>query len=184
VISFPKAGGPRVSFDIDDTLVCGAHVPTEAFVSAWRRRRYPEPVRRGTTQLLRALSRRGFRLWVYTTSRRPVTYLDGWFRSAGIRLDGVVNLDVHEEVVGRQGPSKFPPAFGIDLHVDDAEGVAIEGRQHGFRVLHVQPDDPSWAEQVMSAAQALPARTDNRLWTRPHRVPLTGAHFALPGQLR
>ena len=73
----------------------------------------------------------------------------------GVRLEGVVNQDRHEEVVGRRGPSKYPPAFGIGLHVDDSPGVAMEGEAHGFRVVVVSPDDERWAGRVLEAVDAI-----------------------------
>ena len=48
-------------------------------------------------------------------------------------------------------PSKYPPAFGIDLHIDDSEGVLEEGREHGFRVVVVTPNDERWTEKVLDA---------------------------------
>jgi hypothetical protein len=82
--------------------------------------------------------------------------LRAWFRSIGIRLEGAVNQDSHDQVVGPMmfsgyPPSKYPRAFGIDLHIDDSEGVAIEGRQYGFRVLVVSPDDREWTRRVLKA---------------------------------
>ena len=145
----------RVSFDIDDTLVCGPRVPTEQHVPLLYRRRYPEPLRKGSRNLLQALQKNGCRLWVYTSSGRPASYLQGLFGSFGVKLEGVVNQARHEEVVGRRGPSKFPPAFNIGLHVDDSEGVAMEARAHGFHVVVVSPDDERWAERVLSAVGAL-----------------------------
>ncbi len=141
----------RISFDIDDTLVCGPHVPTEQFVPWVWRWWYPERVRQGTRELMKSLVQLGCQLWVYTTSHREPRYLRGWFRSFGIRLHDVVNQDRHEQVVGRQGPSKYPPAFAIDLHIDDSQGVAKEGQTYGFSVLVVRPEDPEWARQILSA---------------------------------
>jgi hypothetical protein len=48
-------------------------------------------------------------------------------------------------------PSKFPPAFGIDLHVDDSEGVRMEGQEYGFRVVQVDPHDIFWMHKVLHA---------------------------------
>ena len=45
----------RVSFDVDDTLVCGPNVPAEQHLAWWRRWRYPEPLRRGTRALMHEL---------------------------------------------------------------------------------------------------------------------------------
>src|SRR5690242_1122573 len=117
----------RISFDVDDTLVCGPSIPTEQFVPRWKRLWYPEPLRHGTRDLMRSLLEQKHKLWIYTTSFRRACYLCGWFRSFGVPISGVVNQRRHEQVVGRRGPSKYPPAFGIDLHVDDSDGVADEG---------------------------------------------------------
>lgn len=144
----------RISFDLDDTLVCGPAVPSEQFVSWWRRWLYRESIRSGTRALMSELAAGRHELWVYTTSFRSPRYLRGWFAGFGVRLSGVVNQDRHEGVAARRGPSKYPPAFGIDLHVDDSEGVAEEGRRHGFDVVVVSPDDPRWAARVLDAVDA------------------------------
>lgn len=148
----------NISFDIDDTLVCGAQTPAEPFVPFWARRRYAEPVRAGTGALLRALRARRCRIWVYTTSRRPQRYLHGWFRSAGVPLAGAVNLCEHERTLGFRGPSKYPPAFGIDLHVDDSLGVQLEGAEHGFRVVCVAPSDRHWCDSVLRSVDGMIAQ--------------------------
>lgn len=153
----------RVSFDIDDTLVCDSSVPTEQYVPLWYRARYREQVRRGSRDLMFELIARGCKLWIYTTSRRRPHYLFGWFRCMGIALEGVVTQAKHEELVGYRGPSKLPPAFGIGLHVDDSPGVAIEGRLHGFRVVLVDPHNENWGVDVLAAVdellgQAVPGR--------------------------
>jgi hypothetical protein len=56
--------------------------------------------------------------------------------------------------VGTRGPSKYPPAFGIHLHVDDSVGVAMEGQDHQFAVVVVSPEDPDWAARVLAAVDA------------------------------
>ena len=98
--------------------------------------------------------RRRCEIWVYTTSYRSSLYLQGWFACLGFRLDGAVNQTRHDRVVGRQGPSKYPPAFGIDLHVDDSEGVAQEGERYQFAVVVVSPSDPDWVSRVLEAVDA------------------------------
>lgn len=142
----------RISFDIDDTLVCDPSVPVEQFVPWWLRWRYREGIRQGSRDLMRQLLARRHELWVYTTSYRERRYLKGWFRSFGISLSGVINQYQHEREIGRQGPSKNPGRYGIDLHIDDSVGVAIEGLTHGFRVLVISPNDLDWTERVLAAA--------------------------------
>jgi hypothetical protein len=147
----------RVSFDIDDTLVCQPdHSDAEEpVVPAAIRRWLGEPLRFGTRALIRELRRRGCSIWIYTSSGRSPFYIRRWLLMHGIFVDGVVNSERHRSGLLRHGflhsPSKFPPAFGIDLHVDDSDGVRMEGDMHGFRVTVVRPDDPHWTRRVLDA---------------------------------
>ena len=173
----------HVSFDFDDTLVCGPGIPTEQSVPLWSRWRYPEAPRHGCRALMHALAQRGCRIWLYTSSGRTRHYLRGWFRHFGVPLAGVINQTAHAEVVGHRGPSKYPPAFGIGLHVDDSPGVALEGLAHGFRVVVVTPHDERWVERVLRAVDDLLSvrRTASRLDIAPaarhpaEQIPTIGA---------
>ena len=149
----------RISFDLDDTLICyRANVPCE-------RRRVPfmllpwfdEHLSRGTAELLHELTRRGWEIWIYTTSGRTERYMRWWLRFYGIKLGGMVNEHLHGRLPMAGSVSKYPPAFQIDLHVDDSEGVRMEGEKHGFRVAVVSPDDPAWAAHVLTAAAEVEA---------------------------
>lgn len=147
----------RISFDVDDTLVLhGSDAQPEAgrfpaFIHRW----FGEPLRRGTCSLVSELRRRGCSVWIYTTSGRKPFGIRLWLFMHGIRVDGIVNDERHrKEVRGRRFtrlPSKYPPAFNIDLHVDDSEGVLMEGREHGFKVVVVRPDDKDWGQRVLEA---------------------------------
>jgi hypothetical protein len=141
----------RISFDLDDTLVCGPHVSTERFHFGWGRLWYKERLRAGTLSLMQELLMRQCEIWVYTTSYRSPRYVSNWFQCYGISVCDVVNQARHDKVVGRLGPSKYPPAFGIDLHVDDSSGVASEGKRYGFEVVVVSPEDAKWASRVLEA---------------------------------
>jgi hypothetical protein len=147
----------RISFDVDDTLVVyEPDAPTEMLVPWWWRWRYNERLRLGTKALMDALLARHCELWIYTTSYREPSYMRGWFRSFGIPLANIVNQDEHDRVVKPDQfpgyvPSKYPPAFGIDLHVDDSAGVAEEGHMHGFGVVVVSPSDTDWGSRVLAA---------------------------------
>lgn len=167
----------RISFDIDDTLACQLdhcaveHSRLPAFVHRW----LGEPLRIGTRDLTRELRRQGCSIWVYTSSGRTPSYIRRWLLLYGIRVDGVVNSVRHNHALTAHGlsnsPSKFPPAFDIDLHVDDSEGVQIEGHQHGFRVVVVRPDDERWAHRVLQAAAEVQAQL---AWQQPlrHKTPV------------
>jgi hypothetical protein len=143
----------RISFDLDDTLICyqpgTLHEPNRAprLLRWWAR----EPLRLGAADLMRELSAAGHELWVYTTSYRDPFAVRWWLRFHGVRVRYVVNQHRHDRFVGRGSPSKDPGRFGIDLHIDDSWGVWVEGRRHGFRVLVVLPDDPDWTAKVREA---------------------------------
>jgi hypothetical protein len=147
----------RIAFDLDDTLIPGGfRFPTERPTLLARLLRC-EPLRLGTVALVRELRRRGADVWVYTTSLRSPWSIRMHFFSYGLRLGGVVTADTpahHLRLRGQApGPrdcSKYPPTFGIDLHIDDLEGVRMEGEQFGFRVLRVAPEDESWTIRVLA----------------------------------
>jgi len=109
----------------------------------------------GAEQLVRKLEGMGVEICVYTTSARSVWYIRSLLRFYGIRI---VNQAAHERAVGKltshgRAPSKIPRLFGIDLHVDDSRGVAIEGGRFNFEVLVVDPGDKQWAERVVEAVE-------------------------------
>lgn len=166
----------RISFDIDDTLAClphhsaAEHSRLPMFIHRW----LGEPLRIGTRSLIRDLRRQGYSVWIYTSSGRTPSYIRRWLMLYGIRVDGVVNSDRHQHVLNLHGlvkpPSKYPPAFDIDLHVDDSDGVRLEGRQHGFRVVVVDPQDEGWAKKVLDAATDVQVQL---AWQQPlkHQLP-------------
>jgi hypothetical protein len=162
----PATGGrPRrrvIAFDLDDTLIpCLEGFPTET-LGFWARRLGAERLRLGTPTLIRTLIFQGWDVWVYTTSFRSPFAIRCLFLAHGIRLRGIVNQARHHRVVTRSGQpdqvcSKYPPAFGIDVLVDESEGVAIEARRFGFSVIRVLPDDPRWADRLLDDLDLLMA---------------------------
>ena len=146
----------RVSFDVDATLTGIPDMPCEPLLPRWRRWLSPEPLRLGAVALMRELIRRDMEVWIYTTSFRTPRSLRGWLHAHGIVISGAINQTRHDQVVGRAGPSKLPLAFGIDLHVDDSEGVALEGQRHGFAVVQIRPEDVHWPGRVLAATAGIP----------------------------
>lgn len=142
----------RIAFDLDDTLIPSVHVfPTENPSRKLLGRPLANaPLRLGTTHLLRILMSQGHELWIYTTSDRSSFRVRQLFNIPGIRIGGVVNGDLHSRSV-RQDCSKYPPAFGIDLLVDDSPCVMIEAKRLRFRAVLIRPDDEKWVEVVLEA---------------------------------
>lgn len=149
----------RIAFDIDGTLTpLGKGQFRASPLPLPMRLFFREPLRDGTVALMRELQADGHDVWIYTSSLRSERYLYLWLLCAGIRLRGVVNGTAHANALrGRSiSPSKFPPAFGIDLLVDDSAGVEVEGDRHGFRVVIIDPADLHWADKVKAACRVSP----------------------------
>lgn len=146
----------RISFDLDDTLICyDPTVPREPVrVPWWARHWYGEPLRFGTCELMAEISRRGHDIWVYTTSHRNPKAVTRWCGFYGISIAAVINAELHEKLgareVGGYRMTKYPPAFDIVLHVDD-EGILPRGHEHVFRVVQLAPADLDWTAKVLAA---------------------------------
>ena len=128
----------RIAFDLDGTLIpIGENQFPIFFVPLPMRLFFREPIRQGTRELMKILHEQGHDLWVYTSSFRSKWYIWFFFRALGVKLKGVVNGDVHAKLRHHHTstPSKFPPAFDIDILIDDSLGVEMEGKKHGFQVL-------------------------------------------------
>ncbi len=86
-------------------------------------------------------------------TRCSAGYIRWLFWLHGIWLAGVVNQARHAREV-RVRSTKYPPQFGIDLLIDDSEGVRIEGERHGFEVLVINPTDADWVAKVQARLPA------------------------------
>lgn len=146
----------RLAFDLDNTLIrCGYDFSLENLQrSIWAMLLGNEQLRHGIKELTDHCRQHGWEVWVYTTSYRSAWRIRRLFWLHGISLDGVVNQQRHDREVQARC-TKHPPSFGIDLLIDDSEGVRIEGERHGFRVLVVAPEDEQWLEKVKAALKQL-----------------------------
>lgn len=150
----------RISFDLDDTLICyQPETPSEPLPPWYRRFFAPkEPLRKGSRLLIQRLGEMGWDIWVYTTSNRHPPAVRRWLWSYGIKVSGVINQQIHSHYLHNKKssflrPSKNPRVFGIDLHVDNSLGVQIEGEQYGFPVIVVSPEDDAWDEKILIGAK-------------------------------
>lgn len=145
-----------ISFDLDDLLINGSkRFPTEK-AGLLQKIMSRERIRKGTVTLFRDLMADGHQLCIYTTSLRSEPSICLMFWSYGIRLTGVYNKKSHDRHIKHTGisSSKYPPMFGIDLHIDDAEGVGMEARRFGFRAVIITEHDISWTETVLREVEA------------------------------
>lgn len=141
----------RVSFDIDSTLVPYASEFEVEKCNSLLNLGSKEHLRVGSKQLLKELLRQKHEVWIYTTSFRPIWKLKILFGKYGIFPNGFINEKLNLKKQSRQDvkASKNPKLFNIDLHIDDSEGVKLEGEKLGFETLIISPDDHAWVNTVM-----------------------------------
>lgn len=145
----------RISFDLDDTLICRRNVPCEPNRVPWLLRRWlNEPLRDGTVDLIRLLIAQGHEIGIYTTSYRSKRRVKLLFQCYGLKLSFIVNQYDHEQAFqGRLNrvATKMPHLFGIDLHVDDDTWLKEVSVKYQFHVIQIEPDDRTWSEKVEQA---------------------------------
>jgi FMN phosphatase YigB (HAD superfamily) len=110
-----------ISFDLDDTLIPGTKTFDTEDQNLIQKLTGIERIRKGTIELFKELRSRGHNIYIYTTSFRPTIKAKLMFLS-GIPVDRVINQPCHDRELkeNKTRCSKFPPAFGIDVHVDDS----------------------------------------------------------------
>ncbi len=150
----------RVSFDLDEVLfVSPDNYEVEPELRFPLNRMFPERLRKGTVFLINELQRRGFEVWVYTSSFRSEVYINALFRQYNIKFDSIVNGYRHKkEVQGNRSdtlPQKMPTHYRISLHIDDEEAIIQNARTWGFHVLQVLEPDPDWTTKVLNEAERI-----------------------------
>lgn len=150
----------RIAFDLDDTLLPSDHsFPTEAPTGLMGTLFAGELLREGAAELLKSLCAAGHEIWIYTTSYRSRWGTKMLFRSYGISIAGVVNRPRHVRQLeslpeNLKTCTKYPPAFEIDLLVDNSEAILEESLRYEFNMLLVRPDDDGWVDTIKQAFDA------------------------------
>jgi len=140
-----------ISFDLDDTLIPGTRSFKTEDRNLFQRFAGIEEIRKGTIGLFKDLRSRGHSVYIYTTSFRSSFKLQLTFYSYGIPVDKVINQQLHDLILreNKNRSSKYPPAFGIDLHIDDSPGLQIEGHRYNFRTIIMGENDPGWTITIL-----------------------------------
>lgn len=141
-----------ISFDLDDTLIPGTKVFETRKQTPVQQLMGLEKIRYGTVELFKELRRRGHSIYIYTTSFRPALRTRLTFYSYGIPVDKVINQRLHNRQLkkNRNRSSKYPPAFGIDIHVDDSPGLRIEGERFNFKTIIIDENDKDWISTILA----------------------------------
>ena len=150
----------KISFDLDEVLfVSPDNYEVEPELRFPLNKMFPERLRKGTVYLINELQRRGFEVWVYTSSFRSEIYIKSLFRNYNIKFDSIVNGYRHKkEVQGNREmtlPQKMPSHYRISLHIDDEEVVVKNARAYGYRVLQIYEPDPDWTQKVLDEAERI-----------------------------
>ncbi|KAA3438025.1 hypothetical protein [Rufibacter hautae] len=144
-----------ISFDLDDTLIPGTkRFPSEK--QTWFQKLLGlEKIRLGTVQLMKKLKAEKHQVMVYTTSFRSAGHIRWLFLLHGVWLDGIINQRRHDRTLLTEGKrsSKYPPAFKIEVHVDDSKGVELEGQRYGFRTILITEQEEDGVAKVLAALE-------------------------------
>ena len=140
-----------ISFDLDDTIIPGTKTFHTENQNLLQRLTGIEKIRKGTIGLFKQLRSRGHGIYIYTTSFRPTLKTKLTFMSYGIPVDRVINQQCHDRELKETKTrcSKFPPAFGIEIHVDDSLGVRMEGDKFKFKTIIIEENDLNWTEAIL-----------------------------------
>lgn len=148
----------RIAFDLDGTLVKEAEdLPLEIVAN---KHLSGECLRAGVCRLFQQLLQASHELWVYTISFRSKEQITRLFQKYNLELQGIINYTVHTNTYPDfknvfRGLHKYPPAFKIDLLVDNLPAIAKEGIEYNFDVIIIRPEDDQWIEKVLRKVDAL-----------------------------
>lgn len=147
----------NISFDLDSTLIpCGNQFETEKR-SRIARLFGIEKIRKGTRELIIDLQNQGHKINIYTTSYRSKRRIRLTLLYYGISVIKIVNQSENQRILKSKNidSSKYPKAFGFDLHIDDSIGVEMEAEKYNFKVIIVDPTDNQWINKIKSNVTAI-----------------------------
>lgn len=140
-----------ISFDLDDTLIPGTKRFETEKQTIIQKLLGVEEIRLGTIELFKSLRNKGHVIYIYTTSFRSATKIKLTFFSYGIPVDTAINQQRHDKELreNKNRTSKYPPAFNIDVHIDDSPGLKIEGERFNFKTIIVDEKDRNWGRTIL-----------------------------------
>jgi len=157
----------NISFDLDSTLIPnGTEFETEKR-SKIAKLLGIEAIRKRSPKLISDLQKEKHKVHIYTTSFRKKINIRWTLRYYGIKVDRIVNQSENRKTLKSLNinASKYPPAFGFDLHIDDLKGVELESKKFSFKTLIIMPSDKHWVEKVKTEIdKTLELKTLKRLF--------------------
>src|SRR5690606_11436341 len=110
-----------------------------------------EAIRKGTINLFKDLESDGHEIWIYTTSFRSASKIRKTCWCYGLRIGRIINGQANQIQLQRHqcSASKNPKLFGIDMHIDDSQGVEIEGVKYGFATIIISEHETNWTSPLL-----------------------------------
>lgn len=140
----------NISFDLDGTIIPFDNEFITEKRSKIARLFGVEKIRKGTNKLISELQSEGYIIHIYTTSFRPKRKIRRTLKYYGIRVEKIINQTKNKKTLKNLNvyASKYPSAFGFDIHIDDLKGVKIESEKYSFKVIIIKPNDENWVETI------------------------------------
>ena len=140
----------NISFDLDSTLIPNGNEFETETRSKIAELIGVEKIRRGTEKLISELQKEGHQIHIYTTSFRSRNKIKRTLNYYGIKVSRIINEKENRKILNSKNinSSKYPPAFGFDIHIDDLKGVGVESKRLNFRAIIVEIDDENWIETI------------------------------------
>ncbi|MDR6240771.1 HAD family hydrolase [Aureibacter tunicatorum] len=141
----------RVSFDLDGTLIPLSFVFPTYSRSILHKVLGIEPMRAGFMDVYYFLKANNCQVGIYTTSYRSQMKIYCWMLAYGLKPDFIINEKLNRKTLYEKGLgiSKYPPAFEIDVHIDDQKGVMMESDKYDFKILLLDEKESKWKQVVI-----------------------------------
>lgn len=107
--------------------------------------------------MIAELKSQGHNVHIYTTSFRTNRKIRLTLNYYGIKVDRIVNQNKNRRELKNRNinSSKFPPAFGFDIHIDNSNGVGIESERNNFNAIIIEQTDKNWIEKIKTEIKTL-----------------------------
>ena len=140
----------KISFDLDGTLIPFSDEFETEKLGFFGKLIGVEKIRKNTPELFLYLKERGHSINIYTTSFRKKNKIRRTLRYYKLSADRIVNQFENRRTLEKIqiSSSKYPKAFGFDIHIDDSEGVQLEGEKFLFDTIILDPKDSAWIDTI------------------------------------
>ncbi|KAA1243372.1 HAD family hydrolase [Aquimarina sp. RZ0] len=146
----------NISFDLDGTLIPNGNEFDTEKRSVIAKCIGIEKIRKGTPDLISDLQSKNHNIHIYTTSFRTKTNIWLTLKYYGIKANRIVNQTENQKLLKslHTNSSKYPKAFDFDIHIDDSDGVKIEGEKFNFKTIIIKPTDQYWIHKIKTEIES------------------------------